>query len=174
MATTFFKWTFSKPFKTFWKSKNSNWPHRWNPLGSRDLEHYIATREILLTQNKPRESGNYNLSQNKRKALKEIKSLKKIMNIKLSDKGAACFIMNTPDYKNYAYCQLSKTMYYQKVPTDLTKKSSDEINDLVQQRFSNRARGCCDTKFPDPILIMIFFSQSDSRYIHTHVIKIYN
>ena len=117
----------SEPFKNQKFKKPSN----WNPVGPKDLEHFIARNELLFMQNKPRESNIHNLTLDEKRSIKELKNLNDII-IKPADKGAACVVMNVSDYKIEAYRQLSNENFYKKVPTDLTKKHHKEVDSLIQ------------------------------------------
>ena len=105
---------------------------KWNPPGPKDLEHYIAKNELLLSQTKPHESKYHNLTKAEKNAIQELKNCNDII-IKPADKGAACVIMNTSDYKKEANRQLLDAKYYVKCKTDLTAKHATEVNDLVQK-----------------------------------------
>ena len=62
-----------------------------------------------------------------RKAIHELNSKNNII-IKPADKGSACVVMNTSDYKTEAINQLSNNKYYNKVNLDLTgKKHRKEV-----------------------------------------------
>ena len=123
--------TIGKPFHNP-KFKN---PSTWNPPGPKDLEHYIARNELLLTQTKPRDSKVHNLTKAEKIAIKELNQLDHII-IKPADKGSACVVLNTCDYKDEAIRQLTNDNYYKKIKQNLTEKHLVEVNQIVNTMFS--------------------------------------
>ena len=109
---------------------------KWNPPGPKDLEHFIAKNELLLSQTVPKDCKIHNITQSECKAMSELKNLKNII-IKPADKGAACVVLNASDYKLEALRQLSNGKYYVKTHKDLTHKHSIEVNNLIGQMFEN-------------------------------------
>ena len=109
---------------------------KWNPPGPKNLEHYIAKNELLLSQTKPRDCIHHNLSKSEKAAIKELKNLSHII-IKPADKGAASVLLNASDYKLEAVRQLSNANYYVKCRKDPTQKHAIEVNAIVQKMFDN-------------------------------------
>ena len=68
-------------------------------------------------------------------SIKELNELDKII-IKPADKGSACVVLDTFDYKMEAIRQLSTTKFYQKIPCDLTNKHLCETNTIVNDMFA--------------------------------------
>ena len=65
-------------------------------------------------------------------ALKELSKNRNIV-IKPADKGGAVIVMDTTDYINEGFRQLSDSKFYIETDTDMTHEHALDINGFIQQ-----------------------------------------
>lgn len=80
-----------------------------------------------------------NLTQEQRRAVKELKTLVEDRRIRISsaDKGGATVVQNTEDYIREAMQQLSNTKHYVQLQSDPTPKIAKASNEITDQLFAD-------------------------------------
>ena len=107
-------------------------PSKWKPPPVTNLELYCRQNEIDLLTHKVPPTKFHNLSTAEKSALKELSKNRNIV-IKPADKGGAVVVMNTTDYINEGFRQLSDSKFYIETDTDMTHEHALDINGFIQQ-----------------------------------------
>ena len=107
-------------------------PSKWKPPPVVNLELFCRQNEIDLLSHKVPTTKYHNLTVAEKSALKDLSNNKSIV-IKPADKGGAVVVMNTLDYINEGFRQLSDPKFYIETDTDLTPQHTLDINNFVQQ-----------------------------------------
>ena len=114
--------------------KTSNWRA---PTGSPSLETFINVNEMSLNNTKTHNISNQNITEGKRRALRNL-SKDKSITIKPADKGGALVIQDTKDYVKEAHRQLDDIKTYRKLDKDPTESFANVVNNQLED-MTNRS-----------------------------------
>ena len=104
---------------------------KWKPPPIVNLEIFCRQNEVDLLSQKVPKMNFHNLSRSEQLAIRSLSSNKNII-IKPADKGGAVVVLNTTDYINEGFRQLTDPLFYTETETDLTHVHSEDINSFLK------------------------------------------
>ena len=102
------------------------------------LDVFQKTVKHELSKYKPRKPRHNNLSKGELIALKSLANNTDIV-IKKADKGSCVVVMNTQDYLDEGFKQLSNTYFYMKVNQNLTEHNNQKVHTLIDELEANES-----------------------------------
>ena len=119
------------PFGHYQFKNKSTWVPENTPMM---IDCLISVDELCLAKTKIKAPLKQNLTKKERLGIKELAMNRDIV-IKKADKGSCVVIMNTTDYLEEGYSQLSNEKFYRKVDYDLTNEHNEKVGSIVRSMF---------------------------------------